>query len=204
MMIYIYIISAFIMISALYVQTQQYIRAMIRGIVIEAALLGLLSFYIGIKSKSLDFIILGILIVILRGFIISYILEKRIPGIKEIYREKHGGLASSLILSIIFSLVPAFFIYYYILYKVASEIIVFPLIILFLALFLYMFRKSTFAHVMAYVEEENAMILFAIFVIPIPFIIEASVLLDVFAFIIITFIVIREKTRHEPMEELRG
>ncbi|AAT43413.1 hypothetical protein [Picrophilus oshimae] len=202
-MIYIYIISAFIMIAALYVQTQQYIRAMIRGIVIEAMLLGILSIYIGIILKEPDFIILGILIVILRGFLISYMLERRIPGIKEIYREKHSGLASSLILSIVFSLVPAFFIYYYI-FNILSNIIVFPLIILFLALFLFIFRKSTFAHVMAYIEEENAMILLAIFIIPVPFIIEASVLLDVFAFIIIAFIVIKEKTRHEPMEELRG
>ncbi|SMD30276.1 hypothetical protein [Picrophilus oshimae] len=202
-MIYIYIISAFIMIAALYVQTQQYIRAMIRGIVIEAMLLGILSIYIGIILKEPDLIILGILIVILRGFLISYMLERRIPGIKEIYREKHSGLASSLIFSIVFSLVPAFFIYYYI-FNILSNIIVFPLIILFLALFLFIFRKSTFAHVMAYIEEENAMILLAIFIIPVPFIIEASVLLDVFAFIIIAFIVIKEKTRHEPMEELRG
>ena len=46
--------------------------------------------------------------------------------------------------------------------------------------------------------------LFAIFLIPVPLIIEASVFLDVLALVVITSIVVVEKQTHEEMEELKG
>ena len=53
-------------------------------------------------------------------------------------------------------------------------------------------------------EEENALVLFAMFLLPVPIVIEASVFLDVLALVVISSVITVEKVNHEPMEELRG
>ena len=57
---------------------------------------------------------------------------------------------------------------------------------------------------MGYIEEENAIVLFAVFLLPIPLLIEASVFLDVLALVVISSVVVVEKFTHERVEELRG
>jgi hydrogenase-4 component E len=85
-----------------------------------------------------------------------------------------------------------------------SGVLVFPLTLFFQGLFLIASRRTTFTQIIGYVEEENSLVLFAMFLLPIPIIIEASVFLDVLALVVISSIVVLEKFTHEPVEELRG
>lgn len=87
---------------------------------------------------------------------------------------------------------------------VPSNILVFPLITFFQGMFLIASRKSTHTQIIGYVEEENAMILFGIFLLPIPLIIEASIFLDVLALVVISSIIVLEKNEHNPVEDLIG
>ena len=74
----------------------------------------------------------------------------------------------------------------------------------FQGLFLIASRRTTYAQIMGYIEEENAIVLFAVFLLPIPLLIEASVFLDVLALVVISSVVVVEKFTHERVEELRG
>ncbi|EQD60499.1 hypothetical protein B1B_07764, partial [mine drainage metagenome] len=65
-------------------------------------------------------------------------------------------------------------------------------------------RRRHFSQIIGYVEEENSLVLFAIFLLPVPIVIEASVFLDVLALVVISSVITVEKFSHERMEELRG
>lgn len=83
-------------------------------------------------------------------------------------------------------------------------LLIFPFILLFQGLFLIASRRSTIAQILGYIEEENALILLGLFLVPVPLLIEASVLLDVLALVVISSLVILEKREHEVLEELVG
>lgn len=207
----IYLLAALVTISAFYVQGEEFIRSMIRGQVVQSALIAAISFVIGIIEASVDFFILGILIIILRGFLISYFLEQRIPGKSSTKYEPNVNLAYYFLLDLVFIVISVFIIFYVVFSNfrasgvlAGTDVLVFPLTLFFQGLFLIASRKSTFTQIIGYVEEENGLVLFAIFLLPVPLIIEASVFLDVLALVVITSIVVVQKQTHEKMEELKG
>ncbi len=207
----IYLIAALVTIVAFYIQGEEFIRSMVRAQVVQSVLIAAISFIIGIIEASVDFFILGVLIIILRGFLISYFLERRIPGKSSIKYEPNVNLAYYFLLDLVFIVISVFIIFYVVFssFRVSgvlagTEVLVFPLALFFQGLFLIASRKSTFTQIIGYVEEENGLVLFAIFLLPVPLIIEASVFLDVLALVVITSIVVVEKQTHEKMEELKG
>jgi len=207
----IYLLAALVTISAFYVQGEEFIRSMIRGQVVQSALIAAISFVIGIIEASVDFFILGILIIILRGFLISYFLEQRIPGKSSTKYEPNVNLAYYFLLDLVFIVISVFIIFYVVFSNfrasgvlAGTDVLVFPLTLFFQGLFLIASRKSTFTQIIGYVEEENGLVLFAIFLLPVPLIIEASVFLDVLALVVITSIVVVQKQTHEKMEDLKG
>jgi len=68
------LISASIIVSALYIQGQAYFKPTIYAQAIQSALISVLAFYLGFALNLIDYIILGITIVVLRSFIITYFL----------------------------------------------------------------------------------------------------------------------------------
>jgi Hydrogenase 4 membrane component (E) len=66
--------------------------------------------------------------------------------------------------------------------------LLFAFILLFQGLFLIISRKSTIFQFIGFIEEENSTILFGILLLPIPFLIEVSVFLDVLGLVIISSI----------------
>ena len=50
-------------------------RSMVRAQIVQSVLIAAISFIIGTIEASVDFFILGVLIIILRGFLISYFLS---------------------------------------------------------------------------------------------------------------------------------
>ena len=125
--------------------------------------------------------------------------------------ETNVNVASLLLIDLAFIVVGIFIIYSLVFTRAdlitkfgPSSILVFPLSLFFQGLFLIGSRRSTFSQIIGYIEEENSLVLFAIFLVPVPIIIEASVFLDVLALVVISSILVIEKFRHFPMEELRG
>ncbi|MCL4358729.1 MAG: hypothetical protein M1463_00725 [Candidatus Thermoplasmatota archaeon] len=207
----IYLVAALVTISAFYIQGEEFVRSMVRAQLVQSVLIAAISFVIGVIEASVDFFILGVLIIILRGFLISYFLEQRIPGKSSIKYEPNVNLAYYFLLDLVFIVISVFIIFYVVFssFRVSgvlagTDVLVFPLTLFFQGLFLIASRKSTFTQIIGYVEEENGLVLFAIFLLPVPLIIEASVFLDVLALVVITSIVVVEKQTHEKMEELKG
>ncbi len=210
----VYLISSFIAISAFYIQGQEFIVSMIRGQSVQSILIAVVAFIIGWQERSYVFFILGALIIILRAFLVNYFLEKRIPRRKLYLYERKVSLSYLLLLDLVFIVISVFIIYSIAFSGIVlhsflgssgnSAVLVFPLTLFFQGLFLIASRKSTYTQIIGYVEEENSLVLFAMFLLPIPIIIEASVFLDVLALVVISSIVVLEKTTHEPVEDLKG
>ena len=113
----------------------------------------------------------------MRGYLITELLERRIPGKGSDVKEKDIGIASHLLLDLVFIMIGTFIIYSLvfsrIMFSIAGSIagdtiLVFPLALFFQGLFLIASRNSTFSQIIGYIEEENALVLFAIFLIPVP------------------------------------
>jgi hydrogenase-4 component E len=204
------LISTSIIISALYIQGQAYFKPIIYVQAIQSALISILAFYLGFALKLIDYIILGITIIILRSFLITFFLIRGLkakPGIRENTR----GVASELVVNLAFFFLAVFIIYYFVLGNIGitteagtNTLIIFSFILFFQGLFLIASRRSTIAQIIGFIEEENSIVLFGILIIPIPFLIEVSIFLDVLGLVIITSLLTLEKLEHIKLEELRG
>lgn len=204
-------LSSIILITAFYLQAQEFIRSMVVGQMIQSALLGVMSFVIGFAESDYDFFILGVLIIVLRGFLVTFLLYRRIPEDRIHLHEKKVDVAFTFLVNLVLVVTSVFLIYYLVFSSINivpeignSSIFIFPLALFFQGLFLIASRRTTFAQIIGYIEEENALVLFALFLLPIPIIIEASVFLDVLALVVVSSIVVIEKFTHEKMEELIG
>lgn len=82
----IFLIASMVAISGFYIQGIEFIIANIRGQSIQSILIASLSFIMGFLERSLDLIILGIMVVILRVILINYFLERTIPKKEKIFR----------------------------------------------------------------------------------------------------------------------
>jgi len=210
----VYLISSLIAISAFYIQGQEFIVSMIRGQSVQSVLIAVLAFIIAWEERSIDFFILGALIIVLRAFLVNYFLQKRIPKQKSYIYEGRVNLPYLFLVDLIFIVISVFIIYSIVFSGIVphsfvensgnSSVLVFPITLFFQGLFLIASRRTTFTQIIGYVEEENSLVLFAMFLLPIPIIIEVSVFLDVLALVVISSIVVLEKFTHEPVEELRG
>ena len=204
------LISTSIIISALYIQGQAYFKPIIYVQAIQSALISILAFYLGFALKLIDYIILGITIIILRSFLITFFLIRGLkakPGIRESTR----GVASELVVNLAFFFLAVLIIYYFVLGNIGitteagtNTLIIFSFILFFQGLFLIASRRSTIAQIIGFIEEENSIVLFGILIIPIPFLIEVSIFLDVLGLVIITSLLTLEKLEHIKLEELRG
>ena len=209
----VFLSAALATVSGFYIQAQEYIRSMVRGQFVQAILIATTIFVLAFVESSIDLVVLGLLVLVLRGYLITELLERRIPGKGSDVKEKDIGIASHLLLDLVFIMIGTFIIYSLVFSRITfsiagsiagDTILVFPLALFFQGLFLIASRNSTFSQIIGYIEEENALVLFAIFLIPVPIIIEASVFLDVLALVVISSFVVLEKFTHNPMDELRG
>jgi len=111
------LISASIIVSALYIQGQAYFKPTIYAQAIQSALISVLAFYLGFALNLIDYVILGVTIVVLRSFIITYFLFRGLkakPGIRESTR----GVASELVVNLAFFFLAVFILYYFVLGRI--------------------------------------------------------------------------------------
>lgn len=192
-------------------QAQEFIRPMIRGQLVQSVLIAIVAVLMGLITGDIGFFILAVLLVVLRSFLVTFFLEKGLKREDKTKHEKQVSVAYMFLISLVFVLTAVFIIYSVVFSGIAIKsisgnqgILVFPLALFFQGLFLIASRRTTFAQIIGYVEEENAIVLFAVFLLPVPLLIEASVFLDVLALVVISSVVVVEKFTHERVEELKG
>jgi hydrogenase-4 component E len=205
------LINSFIILVAFYIQGQAYFKPQIYAQAIQSGLISALSFYLAFITGISDYVFLGIIIIFIRSVLITFFLLK---GLRKIhgYRESTRGVASELILDLAFFITASLILYYFVVSKYKYSLLtvnnsydlVFSFALFFQGLFLILSRKSTISQILGYIEEENSLVLFGIFLIPIPFLIEVSIFLDVLGLILVSSVLTRVKEEHKIVEELRG
>ncbi len=206
----IYLVTALIAVSGFYIQGNKYIRSMAMTQGFQSLLIAIVSFMLGFVLEEYTFFILGVLVIILRVFLVTYFLINKIPKNKSYLYESKLGTTYLLIIDLIFIIISIFIVYSisFVYIKTVtfpvSNILLFPLLLFFQGLFLIASRRRTIAQVLGYIEEENSLILLGVFILPVPIIIESSVFLDVLILVVIFSVISIEKPVHEKMEELRG
>ncbi len=198
------IIGALMLGSTLIVQTRSYIRPMTNTVVTQSVLLAMYSLIIGVTDHLYELVILAVLIVLLRGVLIRYVLNRRLP-VNRVFAKEYSHGVSSVTLASVILLIASFLVYRY----TVSTLINAPLgaigvSIIVQGLLLISTRRNSFAHFIGYVEEENGIIFLSLSIIPLPLIVEISVLLDVLALVIAGAVLVKDNIEHSRVEELIG
>ncbi|MCL4347973.1 MAG: hypothetical protein M1159_02600 [Candidatus Thermoplasmatota archaeon] len=198
------VIAVSLLFTGIWAQIGTYVMSKVHVIIVQSVLLSVYAIYLGIVTSSIDLVILGILTVTLRGFLTAYILHKKLPERGNMFREISTGIPSITILSVIL-LVISLAIYHEVFYPyTGSNIggIGFAMIIQ--GMLLIASRKNKIAQFSGYIEEENAIILLSLGIVPLPLIVEISVLLDVLALVIVSAVLISETLETENLKEMIG
>lgn len=198
------ILSVLMIISALSIQMRVFIKPMLNSVIVQSFILAALAVFTGLYESSYTLIVLAILIVLLRGFLITSLLRRKMPEDPSTLRED-SITTSTVILSSIFVFILSLVVY---------RILFLPLLghplgsiglsLIAQGILLMITRKNSFAHVIGYIEEENGIVLLSLLVIPLPLLIEVSALLDVFGIVLVSVILAREDITHDVFEELIG
>lgn len=198
------LISLTLLVSAIAIQSQSYIKPMIRTIILQSVLLGAITALVGFEESSYELYLLAVLIVFLRGVLISYVLEQRLPRNNKFVREYLPGVASLTLVSIVVIML-SFLLYYFAFFgKLGSPIGAIGLSLMVQGVLLIMTRKNSFAHVIGYIEEENGIIFIGLSWAPLPLLVEINVLLDVFGLVIVSSVLVFEAKEHYVVQELIG
>lgn len=198
------ILGVLIIVSALSIQLRSYIRPAVRTVTTQSVLLALAVGYFGIIRQSPTLIVLAVLIFVLRGYLLTRILERKIP-LRGMYAREYSHEAATVAVASVLVLILSFVIYRIVIYPAVSD----PLgsigfAVMLQGFLLIMSRRNSFAHVIGYVEEENGIIFMSLTIAPLPLLIEISVLLDVLALVIISAVLVRQEIVHRDIEELMG
>ncbi|MHB8360954.1 MAG: hypothetical protein ACYDAO_07890 [Thermoplasmataceae archaeon] len=198
------LIIAAIILSAIWAQLGTFISHKIRIVSIQSILLSSYIILLGIWNSQIELAILGILIVLLRGILMSRILSSKISRSPFILRERLGDASWISIISILI------LIFSFVTYRILFTPLGYETIgdggfaLLFQGIFLIGSRKSKFSQFLGYVEEENAIIMLSLGIISLPLIIEVSVLLDVLALLIVSTVLMSDKVESQVYEEMMG
>lgn len=208
----IFLLSSAVAISAFYIQGQEFIIPMIRGQTLQSVIIGIISIILSYVFLNPDYAILGILIIVLRGILISEILVSKIPKNNKYVYEENINVSYLFLLDLIFITFSSFIVFFIVfnsfeIYNILEGsvyILIFPFLLFFQGLFLIISRNVTYTQMIGYIEEENSLVLFGIFLVAVPLVIELSVFLDIIVLVIISSVVVKEKFKHEKVEGLIG
>ncbi|MBX8630928.1 MAG: hypothetical protein KIY12_00180 [Thermoplasmata archaeon] len=198
------ILGVLIIVSALSIQVRSYIRPAVLTVTTQSVLLAFSVAYLGLVQKSAGLILLAFLIFILRGYLLTRILERKLPVRKMFVREYSHEAATVTVASAVL-LIVSFLTYRFAIYPAIGD----PLgsigfAVMLQGFLLVMSRRNSFAHVIGYIEEENGVIFMSLSVAPLPLLIEISVLLDVLALVIVSAVLVRQDIVHGSVEDLIG
>ena len=198
------LIIAAIILSAIWAQLGTFMSHKVRIVTIQSILLSIYIIVLGIWNSDIELITLGILIIILRAFLTSRLLNSKLSPDQFVSRERFGDASFLSVVSILV------LIFSFITYRILFTPLGYETIgdggfaLLFQWLFLIGSRKSKFSQFLGYIEEENAIVMLGLGIISMPLVIEISVLLDVLALLIVSTVIISDKPETQVFEEMTG
>ena len=198
------LITAAIILSAIWAQFGTFMSHKVRIVSIQSVLLSIYIIILGIWGNDPELVILGVLIMILRAFLTSRLLNSKLSPDQFISRERFGDASFLSVISILI------LIFSILTYRILFTPLGYETIgaggfaLLFQGLFLIGSRKSKFSQFLGYIEEENAIVMLGLGIISMPLVIEVSVLLDVLALLIVSTIIISDKPESQVFEEMMG
>ncbi len=195
-------IGVLILLTAFEILAQSYIRPMINTVAIQSILLAVIMVITGILENRLDFIILAVLTIAVRGIAIPEVLKKDVKkhGI-WVYREVGTRVPSLVIVGLILSIVG------YVIYRAAFSVMQgdLPFILFLLGFLVIIAKKNALAQMVGYIVEENALLYAGITISHMPLILEAGIFLDLLALVLAGVILAAEKDYGVlELEELVG
>lgn len=198
------VIAVSLLFTGIWAQIGTYVMAKIHVIIIQSFLLSSYAILLGILSNSFDLILLGILTAGLRGILTGYILYKKLPIRRNLFRELSIGIPSITIFSVVL-LVISLAIYHEVFFPyTGSNIGGIGFAMMIQGMLLIASRKNKISQFTGYIEEENAIILLSLGIIALPLIVEISVLLDVLALVIVSAVLISQSLETENLPEMIG
>ncbi len=201
------LISSLLPLTALYIQGQAFLVPSVKAVGVQSFVVAILSFTLAMIYRQEELLILGIIVLFTRAVLTPLVILK-VSRFRNWERERIGGVTSIFVLNVAFffsaTLVLIFLVLSRVLPNLDVEELSIPFILFFQGMFLIASRRSTVAHILGYVELENGLVALGLFLIPPPLLIDVTVFLDVLALVVISSVVIVEKSEHEPMEELVG
>ncbi len=198
------IMGVLIIISALSIQVRSYIRPIVSTVTTQSILLSIAVGYVGLTENTPSLVLLAILIVVLRGYLLTRILGRRIP-LRQMFVREYSHEAVTVAVASVVVFIISFMVYRLaILPAVSDPLGAIGFAIMIQGFLLIISRKNSFAHVIGYIEEENGIVFMGITIAPLPLLIEISVLLDVLALVIVSTLLVRQEIVHKNVEELIG
>lgn len=198
------IMGVLIIISALSIQVRSYIRPIVSTVTTQSILLSIAVGYVGLTENTPSLVLLAILIVVLRGYLLTRILGRRIP-LRQMFVREYSHEAVTVAVASVVVFIISFMVYRLaILPAVSDPLGAIGFAIMIQGFLLIISRKNSFAHVIGYIEEENGIVFMSITIAPLPLLIEISVLLDVLALVIVSTLLVRQEIVHKNVEELIG
>lgn len=206
------IIGVGTLLTALYLQSESFVRPLVSGIAAQsfllAALLGLLAW----TERSLDLAILAGLAVAVRGILIPHLLRRQIIAFRWKARELQAShRTTNHALAAVALAIVGWWVY-----SVALAPIfeapggALPFILLLEGFLMLMTRGNTLVQVIGYLEEENALVYMgALFAHGFPLFVEAVVFLDVLGVVLVGIVLSIQRDvvgvpEHAALEELTG
>lgn len=206
------IIGVGTLLTALYLQSESFVRPLVSGIALQSLLLAGLLGVLAWEQQSLDLAVLAVLAVLVRVLLIPYLLRKQIVQFRWKARElpaaqrTTGHALAAVVVAIIgweiysAALEPTF--------QVPGGAL--PFILLLEGFLMLATRANTLVQVIGYLEEENALVYMgALFAHGFPLFVEAVVFLDVLGVVLVGIVLSIQRdvvggSQHAVVEELTG
>jgi Hydrogenase 4 membrane component (E) len=107
----IYLLSALIVVTGFYIQSNKYLRSMVLTQAFQSFIIALIAFLLGIALKQYTFFILGALVILLRVVLVTYFLTAKIPKNKNYLYESRLPTTYYLLVDLAFIVVSIFVVY---------------------------------------------------------------------------------------------
>ncbi len=206
------IIGVGTLLTALYLQSESFVRPLVSGIALQSLLLACLLGVLAWQQQSLDLAVLAGLAVIVRVLLIPYLLRRQIVAFKWKAREMAAAQQTTghALAAVATALIG------WEIYSVALEPTfqdpggALPFILLLEGFLMLATRTNTLIQIIGYLEEENALVYMgALFAHGFPLFVEAVIFLDVLGVVLVGIVLAIQRdvvggAEHAIVEELTG
>jgi hydrogenase-4 component E len=185
-----------VLLTALYLQTESFVGQQIRAVAFQSLLLGGLLGLLSFEQGSLALTVLAGLTVGVRALVVPYLLDRQSAALRIPSRELRAGrrVTNHALAAVLVALIGGVLYLEVIGPALGSQAGLFPFLLLLEGLLLLATRSHALVRVIAYLEEENAIVLLgALVAAGLSLLVETVVLLDLFGLILVALVLTHER-----------